>query len=286
MQERWRSWSVVRDLTSCRVQASFHAPSIALEWAASISIFCNGWKHWVHKKCSGLKRLTKDPDYRCTRCQGTACPLDGRPQREVQVGPDRLEVVTSFFYLGDMLSAAGEQPQYVWKPLGRSSRSCYQLSLPATSLSRHVAVCTGLVCNAPCQWDLVIDKAKPPMSAVRWQGNDQTDVQCQDIVTIRSNQLLSRLGIVDLELILKEKALLVWTCERSNVAVKTYRLMESGRPKIWKQLTEGLQKWNLSAIDPFDRHTWKSGVRFAMRAASQVPVRGPTGVDVAPVPTR
>ena len=33
----------------------------------SNSIFCNGCKHWVHKKCSGLKRLTKEPDYRCTR---------------------------------------------------------------------------------------------------------------------------------------------------------------------------------------------------------------------------
>ena len=57
---------------------------------------------WVHKKCSGLKRLTEDPDYRCTRCQGTAHPLDSRPQREVQVGPDKLEVVASFCYLGDM----------------------------------------------------------------------------------------------------------------------------------------------------------------------------------------
>ena len=73
----------------------------------SNSIFCNGCKHWVHKICSGLKRLTKDPDYRCTRCQGTARPLDGKPQREVQVGPDKLEVVASFCYLGDMLSAAG-----------------------------------------------------------------------------------------------------------------------------------------------------------------------------------
>ena len=63
--------------------------------------------HWVHKKCSGLKRLTKDPDYRCTRCQGTACPLVGTPQKEVQVGPDKLEVVASFCYLGGMLSAAG-----------------------------------------------------------------------------------------------------------------------------------------------------------------------------------
>ena len=65
----------------------------------SNSIFCNGCKHWVHKKCSGLKRLTKDPGYRW--CQGTAHPLDGRPQSEVQVRPDKLEVVASFCYLGD-----------------------------------------------------------------------------------------------------------------------------------------------------------------------------------------
>ena len=27
-------------------------------------------------------------------------------------------------------------------------------------------------CNTPCQWDLAIDKAKPPTSAAKWQGND------------------------------------------------------------------------------------------------------------------
>ena len=73
----------------------------------SNSIFCNGCEHWVHKECSGLKRLTKDPDYRCIRCQGTARPLDGRPQREVQVGSDKLVAAASFCYLGDMLSAVG-----------------------------------------------------------------------------------------------------------------------------------------------------------------------------------
>ena len=50
----------------------------------SNGIFCNGCKHWVHKKCSGIKCLAKDPDYRCTQCQGTACSLDSRPHREVQ----------------------------------------------------------------------------------------------------------------------------------------------------------------------------------------------------------
>ena len=66
--------------------------------------FCNGCKHWVHKKCSGIKCLAKDPDYRCTQCQGSAHPLDSRPHREVRL--DKLEVVASLCYLGDMLSAA------------------------------------------------------------------------------------------------------------------------------------------------------------------------------------
>ena len=29
------------------------------------SIYCNGCKLWVHKKCSGLQRLAPNPDYRC-----------------------------------------------------------------------------------------------------------------------------------------------------------------------------------------------------------------------------
>ena len=52
-----------------------------------------------------------------------------------------------------------------------------------------------------------------------------------------------------------------------------------------KQLTErGRREWKLSAIDPHDRHTWRSDVRFAMHAASQLPGKGPTDVDIAPVP--
>ena len=48
-----------------------------------------------------------------------------------------------------------------------------------------------------------------------------------------------------------------------------------------------MDMWNaptvLSAIDPHDRDTWRSGVRSAKRAASQLPGRGPTVVDIAPV---
>ena len=39
-------------------------------------------------------------------------------------------------------------------------------------------------------------------------------------------------------------------------------------------------------MDPHDRDALRSGVRSAMRAASQVPGGGPSGVDIAPVPAR
>ena len=90
------------------LQSSGEFPcAVCCTGVGSNSIFCNSCKQWVHKKCTGVKGLTKDPDYRCTQCQGTACLLDSRQQREVQVGPDKLAVVASFCYLGDMLSAAG-----------------------------------------------------------------------------------------------------------------------------------------------------------------------------------
>ena len=59
-----------------------------------------------------------------------------------------------------------------------------------------------------------------------------------------------------------------------------------GRAKMtWKQLTErDCREWKLSAINSHDRHTWRSGVRSVMHAASQLSGRGPTDVDGAPVP--
>ena len=102
-----------------------------------------------------------------------------------------------------------------------------------------------------------------------------------------------QLGIEVLDLILKERRLCWYGhVECSNSAVKSACDIQvdgnpgPGRPnKSWKQLTERDQRdWKLSAIDPHDRHTWRSGVRSAMLTASQLPGRGPTDVDFTPVP--
>ena len=143
-----------------------------------------------------------------------------------------------------------------------------------------------------------------PLTKLNLQGLQRNDramirqiciVRPQDIVITRSNELhvLARIGIEDLDLILKESR---WYghVERSNGAVKTAFDIQvdgkhgPGRPKMtWKQLTErDCREWKILAINPHDRHTWRSGVRSAMHAASQLSGRGPTDVDVAPVPAR
>ena len=55
-----------------------------------------GYNEW-------LQGLAPNPDYRCARSNGNVRPIEGRPQSEVQVGPDKL-VVAPFCYLGVMLS--------------------------------------------------------------------------------------------------------------------------------------------------------------------------------------
>ena len=62
----------------------------------------------MHKKCSQIPgRLTSDPTFRCSRCRGTACPIDGRPCNSVMLDEQPLEVVDSFRYLGDTICAGG-----------------------------------------------------------------------------------------------------------------------------------------------------------------------------------
>ena len=104
--------------------------------------------------------------------------------RGKQARPDKLEVVASFGYLGDMLSAAGgcELSTTMCENRLEEVQGAATSSLFLPPLFQDMWPHVQLSCmehNAPCQWDVAVDKAKPPTSAVKWQGNDQTDLQCQ-----------------------------------------------------------------------------------------------------------
>ena len=63
--------------------------------------------------------------------------------------------------------------------------------------------------------------------------------------------------------------------------------IEGKRGQGWKTHTERDRcEWNLNEVDPCDRDVWRSSVRSAMHAASQLPGKEPTDVDDAPASAR
>ena len=114
MEEKWLRVNMSKTkLMICGVNLDHLKPSgkfpcgVCLKGVGSNSMYCNGCSKWIHKKCSGRDKVTEDPAFRCARCTNTARPIDGRPMEEVQVGEEKLEVVSLFVYLGDALSAGG-----------------------------------------------------------------------------------------------------------------------------------------------------------------------------------
>ena len=147
--------------------------------------------------------------------------------------------------------------------------------LPVLS-SRHLSFKTRGHVYSSCVWSAMLHASetwpltKPNLQ--RLQRNDRAmirqicNVRPQDIVTTRSNDLLVRHGIEDLDLILKERRLRWYGhVERSSGAIKTaFDIQVDGkhgprRPKMtWKQLTErDCREWKFSAINPHDRRTWR-----------------------------
>ena len=98
---------------------------------------------------------------------------------------------------------------------------------------------------------------------------------------------MPHLEFEDLDLILRERRLYWFGHVVQSEQHVIYRL-RAGRPKLtWKKLTErDCREWKLTTVDTQERSTWRSGVRSAMRAASQLPGKGPTDVDDAPAPAR
>ena len=81
---------------------------VELELGITLLTACDCASTGVHKKCSGIRdRLMEDVSYRCSRCRGLARPIDGRPYKSVLLNEQEIEIVDSFCYLGDTISAGG-----------------------------------------------------------------------------------------------------------------------------------------------------------------------------------
>ena len=227
------------------------------------------------------------------RATGTEPNPNYRPQNEFQVGSDKLEVVASFCYLGDMLSAGGGCEITVTTCV-KTTWNMFRELLPVLT-SRHLSYKTRSHVYSSCLPRAMIHASETwPLTKTNLQCNDGAmirqicSIKPEDMATVMSSGLLAKLELEDLNLILRVRRL-CWFghMERSSSAVRTaYDIQIDGRPKLtWKKLTEkDCPEWKLTTVDPQERSTWRPGVRSAMCAANQLPRRGPTDVDDASAP--
>ena len=143
---------------------------------------------------------------------GNARPIDGRPQSEVQVGPDKLEVVASFCYLGDMLSAGGGCEMAVTTHVKTAWKKFREL-LPVLT-SRHLSYKTCGHVYSSCVRSAMLHASETwPLTKrnmQRLQRNDRAmirqicSIKPEDVARVRSSELLAKLQLEDLDLILRE----------------------------------------------------------------------------------
>ena len=176
---------------------------------------------------------------------GNCTSLGWQTTEGSQVGPDKLEVVASFCYLGDLISAASgcELPTTTCV---KTTLKKFKELLPVLS-SCHLSFKTSGCVYSSCVRSAMLHASETwPLTKPNLQGLQRNDramirqicnVKLQDIVTTRSNELLAQLGIEELDLILKERrfrwyghAMLQWCSQDS--------LWHTGWWKAWAWETQ------------------------------------------------
>ena len=196
--------------------------------------------------------------------------MDGRPQREVQVGPDKLEVTASFCYLGDMLSIAGGCELSATSCVKTTWKKFKEL-LPVLS-SRHLSFKAHGRVYSSCVQSVMLHASETwPLTKPNLQRLQQNDrAMIRQICNVRGKML----SLPDPMSYLHGFALRIWTSfwRREGSAGMdmwntpmvqsrqpfTYRLRESVGPggQRWhgSSWQRGIadSEWKLSAINPHD----------------------------------
>jgi hypothetical protein len=251
--------------------------AVCLKGTSRNCIFCPHCACWVHKKCSGITDILKpDPLFKCRRCKGLARPVDGRPQTEVAIGEEKLEVVSDFCYLGDTLSSGGgcelaaiTRCKSAWKKFRELLPILTNKHLPATTRGRTYTACVRSVMLYGAEtW------AASAQTVKRLQRNDRAMVRwiCRvkpdDDTPIET--LLSQLHLKKIDEILQTNRLRWlghverssgWTSKVRGINVASSRA--PGRPKLsWEELVKRDRRTlGMVSTNPQNRQAWRGRLR-------------------------
>ena len=250
----------------------------------SNSIACTKCRHWIHKRCSGVKielrKLTKTQieNYTCRKCKLEIQSGSGFENDKVmQLGEgEECEVVDKFCYLGDMLSVGGGADAAVVTRIGCAWKKFRELKPILTSKyvscktkGKIYAACVASVMSYasetwPMKKSIEILLERNEMRMVRWMCG----VTLLD--HIKNEELLERMGIQSISEKMRTSRLRwfghvmrkddndwVKQCMEIDLEGKSIR----GNRKTWKKTVDEDMKYKgLKVDDCSDRKVWRRGI--------------------------
>ena len=264
--------------------------SVCRDGVGGNSIFCTGCNLWVHKRCSGIAgKLKEDPAYRCPRCLGNAKPIDPRVKKEIYLDGEKLDVVSSFCYLGDSQSPGGgcevSTATRVCCAWGKFREllpllTCRGLKLATRGHLYNTYVRSTMLHASECWAPTVADEARlqrNDRSMIRWICGVKWDDH------VSSESLLRKLCIPPLLDLLRCHRLRWYGHVKRNTGVLQNILnlevqggtRGRGRPKkSWMEcLRKDIKTWSMPVDEVENRQKWRTTIKECMRR-SNPPING------------
>ena len=243
------------------------------------SVLCTHCRKWVHKRCSGLRNVSRAPNYVCPTC---TTPATGRAVEEehITLGPgseDVVEEVESFTYLGDVVDRNGGVERSVrarvataWNKWREIVGLLCNKRIPLKSRSNIYDACVRSVMLYGAEtWPLTQRLEKVIVSCDRRMLRYMAGVRLQEHVP--SEEVADRCGLRQISDVLRTTRLRWYghvKRREEGEALATVRdwTVEGRRPrgrprKTWMDnVREDMRSLNLTEDMTEDRQIWKNAI--------------------------
>ena len=244
---------------------------------AANSIFCNGCQSWIHQRCSGLRVVREDPDFRCKSCTDQDAPQQDEDDT-IQIDGDRIEEVKEFCYLGDLLDSEGSVERTArmrvaaaWRKWREISSLLTNKDIPLKHRGRVYDACIRSVLLYGGEgWPMIARVQAILTSCDRRMLRYMAGVAWQD--RVRSEEVARRCGVEVLENVLRRRRLRwfghVKRRDEEDPLKRVGELVVEGRRppgrprKSWrKTVEEDMRKVGAQEEDALDRDRWRGIIK-------------------------
>ena len=237
------------------------------------SILCTSCHFWCHKRCSGLKRLSGNPNFQCPACIKHSEPKE-EEKEDIFIDGHRIEEVRQFCYLGDLLDSEGGVERAVrmrvsaaWQKWREISSLLTNRSIPLWSRGRAYDACIRPVLLYGSEGWPMTDRLRAVLT-----GCDRRLLRYMAGITWRdhvsSAEVADRCGVELLEGVLRRRRLRWYGhVARRDIEEPLGNILNfeapgrrpPGRPKkSWKRtVEEDMRVVGAKKEDALDRDRWK-----------------------------